>query len=158
MSRGLGRMTANRKMLAVDQDPLGLQGYAVSEDEAGRQVWAKTLYGTGRRAVVLLNRGVQPASVTVRWADLGLASVSTVRDVWGNRNLPVAGSSSYSALVRPHGSVMLIVQGTDRQATVLARPAQGTRARSRSARFLVRWTVSRWRIYDSRTRGPYPKR
>jgi Alpha galactosidase C-terminal beta sandwich domain len=129
MSRGLGRMTANRKMLAVVQDPLGLHGYVVSEDEAGRQVWAKTLYGSGRRAVVLLNRGVRPASVTVRWADLGLASVSvsTVRDVWGNRNLPVAGSSSYSALVRPHGSVMLIVQGTDRQATVLARPAQGTR-------------------------------
>lgn len=111
MGRGLARMIGNREMLAVDQDPLGLQGYVVSEDEAGRQVWAKTLYGRGRRAVVLLNRGVQPASVTVRWSDLGLASVSTVRDVWGHRNLLLAGSSSYSALVRPHGSVTLIVNG-----------------------------------------------
>ncbi|MBV9804185.1 MAG: alpha-galactosidase [Solirubrobacterales bacterium] len=122
MSPELARLIGNRQMLAVDQDPLGLQGYVVSEDDAGRQVWAKTLYGSGRRAVVLLNRGVQPASVTVRWSDLGLAAVRTIHDVWANRDMRVAGSSSYTALVRPHGAVMLIVNGTDRRAIVLRRP------------------------------------
>jgi Alpha galactosidase A/Alpha galactosidase C-terminal beta sandwich domain len=117
MSPELQRDIANRSLLAVDQDPLGLEGYVVSEDDAGRQVWAKILYGTGRRAVVLLNRGVQPASVTVRWSDLGLTSVRTVRDVWAHSTVS-AGPSSYTALVRPHGAVMLIVQGNEQPAEV----------------------------------------
>jgi hypothetical protein len=120
MDDQLARDLGNRDMLAVDQDPLGLQGYQVAEDDAGRQVWSKVLAGDGRRAVVLLNRGVQPAPVTVRWADLGLKEATSARDVWTHRHVRLGGDA-YTAVVAPHGVTMLVVQGTDAPARTAPR-------------------------------------
>jgi hypothetical protein len=64
-------LLTNKEVLAIDQDPLGKQGVRVAEDAAGRQVYSKALGGTGRRAVVALNRTGSAAPVTVRFADLG---------------------------------------------------------------------------------------
>ena len=39
----------------------------------------------GQRAVVLLNRNTSPASITVNWSDLGLATgPAQVRDLWAH--------------------------------------------------------------------------
>jgi hypothetical protein len=40
----------NREMIAIDQDPRGLQGVKVAEDTRNLQVYGKVLSGTGKRA------------------------------------------------------------------------------------------------------------
>ena len=71
-------------MLAIDQDSLGLQGVKVASYGDGLEVWSKALATPGERAVLLLNRTGDPASIKVNWSDLGLAdsSPATVKDVW----------------------------------------------------------------------------
>jgi len=102
----------------VDQDSLGLQGVKVSESGDGLQVWSKALSIAGERAVLLLNRTGEAASMTVSWSDLGLADASpaTVKDVWARKDLG-AFNSSYSATVPALDAVMVIVRGSEGKMT-----------------------------------------
>ncbi|MFI6034974.1 ricin-type beta-trefoil lectin domain protein [Streptomyces sp. NPDC051315] len=101
----------NPEVIAVDQDPRGLQGVKVAEDTTGAQVYGKVLAGTGKRAVVLLNRTSSARNITVRWSDLGLTNASaTVRDLWARADVGTYGTS-YTANVPAGGSVMLTVTG-----------------------------------------------
>ncbi|MFM9608959.1 ricin-type beta-trefoil lectin domain protein [Streptomyces niveiscabiei] len=101
----------NPEVIAVDQDPRGLQGVKVSEDTTGLQAYGKVLAGNGNRAVVLLNRTSAAANITVRWSDLGLTDApATVRDLWARANIG-SYSGSYTASVPAGGSVMLTVTG-----------------------------------------------
>lgn len=70
----------NPEIIAVDQDPLAVQGVRVASDSVG-DVYSKVLTGDGRRAVVLLNRSDQPALRTVQFADTGLGGSVRVRDL-----------------------------------------------------------------------------
>ena len=98
----------NPEVLAVDQDSLGLQGVKVASYGDGLEVWSKALSTPGERAVLLLNRTGDAASITVHWSDLGLddSSSATVRDLWARKDLG-SFNSSYSATVaverRGHG-------------------------------------------------------
>ena len=97
----------NSEVIAIDQDPLAKQGTKVS-DSGGLQVYSKVLSGTGRRAVLLLNRSTATATITVRFADLGLGSTAAVRDVWAATDLG-SKTTSYAASVASNDSVLLIV-------------------------------------------------
>jgi hypothetical protein len=113
MSETIKNILTNREVIAVDQDPLGLQGMKVSEPTPGLQVWSKVLKTPGQRAVVLLNRNSSPASITVNWRDLGLATgPAQVRDLWAHANLG-SHANSYTASVQPHGVVMLKISGRE---------------------------------------------
>jgi hypothetical protein len=82
----------NREVLAVDQDPRGLPGVLV-QNQNGLQVYEKVLAGSGNRAIVLLNRSSAPAEMSVPLSELGLAGRTKVRDVWAGKDLaPVTGS------------------------------------------------------------------
>jgi hypothetical protein len=74
MSSTTAAILKNPEVIAVDQDPRGLQGVKVAEDTTGLQVYGKVLAGTGNRAVTLLNRTTAAQTVTVRWSDLGLTA------------------------------------------------------------------------------------
>ncbi|MER5748780.1 ricin-type beta-trefoil lectin domain protein [Streptomyces sp. NPDC002088] len=101
----------NPEVIAVDQDARGLQGVKVAEDTTGLQVYGKVLSGTGKRAVVLLNRTSAAQNITVRWSDLGLTNASaTVRDLWAQSNVGTYGTG-YTTSVPAGGSVMLTVTG-----------------------------------------------
>ncbi|MFD7878643.1 ricin-type beta-trefoil lectin domain protein [Streptomyces sp. NPDC059766] len=101
----------NPEVVAVDQDPRGLQGVKVAEDTAGAQVYGKVLAGAGNRAVVLLNRTSAAQDITVRWADLGLTAASAaVRDLWSRSGLG-DHATGYTASVPAGGSVLLTVTG-----------------------------------------------
>ncbi|SHH56056.1 ricin-type beta-trefoil lectin domain protein [Streptomyces sp. 3214.6] len=111
MTSETANILKNPEVVAVDQDPRGLQGVKVAEDSSGLQVYGKVLAGTGKRAVVLLNRTSAAADITVRWSDLGLTNASaTVRDLWARADLGSSGTS-YTANVPAGGSVMLTVTG-----------------------------------------------
>jgi alpha-galactosidase len=103
----------NPEVIAVDQDPAGVQGVKVAEATSGLQVWSKKLQRTGARAVALLNRTSGTANITVNWSAIGLASGSaTVRDLWGRTALG-SFSDGYTASVPSHGTALLEIVGTE---------------------------------------------
>ncbi|EMF53797.1 MULTISPECIES: lectin [Streptomyces] len=113
MSTETRDILTNPEVLAIDQDPRGLQGVKVAEDTRGLQVYDKVLSGTGKRAVMLFNRTGSAANITVRWADLGLTTASaTVRNAWTRTD---AGSfaTGYTTSVPANDAVLLTVSGTE---------------------------------------------
>jgi hypothetical protein len=107
MSPDTKSVLTNAEVIAIDQDPLAHQGVKVSDD-SGRQVYSKVLSGTGRRAVLLLNRTTSAAMLTVRFAEIGLGSTATVRNVWTATDLG-SQMTSYAASVPAQDSVLLVV-------------------------------------------------
>lgn len=111
MSSTTAAILKNPEVIAVDQDPRGLQGVKVAEDTTGLQVYGKVLAGTGNRAVTLLNRTTAAQAITVRWSDLGLTSASaTVRNLWTQADVG-SFATGYSVTVPAGDSVMLTVTG-----------------------------------------------
>jgi alpha-galactosidase len=110
-------LLTNPAVIAIDQDPLGLQGIKVAQSGL-LQVWSKLLSGTGQRAVVLFNNSTADAPMTVSWQELGLTAASaTVSDVWAGKSLG-SFATSYTAPDVPAGSVvMLTISGTDTPTT-----------------------------------------
>lgn len=125
----------NAEVIAIDQDPLGIQGRRVASlsssssekklgflDSGGTEVWAKPL-ADGGFAVALLNRGKSSAVVRVEWGDVAFVgreeeswaqqrrnSRVRVRDLWRHEDVgefDVVVGSGYSAAVEAHGVVVL---------------------------------------------------
>ena len=109
MSREVAEILTNREVIAVDQDPLGMQGRRVKRD-GELEVWAKQL-ADGGRAVVLFNRGPKAADVSVSWTDIGYPPHLTakVRDLWAHKDLGNL-SEKFSAAVPSHGVVMVTIK------------------------------------------------
>ncbi|MFB7574467.1 glycoside hydrolase family 27 protein [Streptomyces sp. NPDC056165] len=101
----------NPEIIAVDQDPLGIQGARVATDSVG-DVYSKVLKGAGKRAVVLLNRSDRAQDRTVAFADTGLAGTVAVRDLRA-RTSRGTFSGSYTVRVPAHGTAFLKLTGTD---------------------------------------------
>jgi len=97
----------NTEVIAVDQDPAGVQGTLLSssgEDE----VWVKPLID-GSRAVALLNRGDGASTITTSAGAVGLphASSYTLRNLWTHTTSATGGR--ISAQVPGDGTVLLRV-------------------------------------------------
>ena len=100
----------NAEVIAVNQDPLGIQGTPISESLT-LEVWAKQLSGDDTHAVILFNRTEDEADITVTWSSLGLSTSSAlVRDLWLHSDVGVV-EDEYTASVPSHGVVMLTVTG-----------------------------------------------
>jgi len=82
MAPEVKEVLTNTEAIAIDQDPLGMQGRKVRHDTV-REVWMKPL-ADGSRAVILWNRGKEETTVAVEWSDVGLAprTQAVVRDLW----------------------------------------------------------------------------
>ena len=98
----------NKEVIAIDQDRLGVQGHRVWKD-GDREVWVKPLAGGGR-ALVLFNRGAQPAVIRATAEQLGWPAGirAVVRDLWAHKNVG-RWSGSIEATVEPHGVAMFRV-------------------------------------------------
>jgi alpha-galactosidase len=98
------------EVLAVSQDPLGVQGYRVSpSNPAGPECWAKPL-ADGSVAALLLNRGEAADVVTCTWEEVGLpaGASAAVRDVFERKDLG-SFTGSYGASVPAHGGLLVKV-------------------------------------------------
>jgi hypothetical protein len=103
----------NADALAIDQDPLGLQGVKVKEISFGLEIWSKFLATPGGRAVLLLNRTYFPAPMTLNFADLGFSEDSaTVRDVWAGKDLGTV-KGQFTATVPAQDGLLLLVHGSE---------------------------------------------
>ncbi|MFM0231284.1 hypothetical protein [Paraburkholderia sediminicola] len=128
-------------MLAVDQDPRGLQAIRVAVPQNGLGVWAKLLAGQGSRAVVLLNTTGSAAPITVNWKDLGLdpAASASVRDIWAHKDLGSHASGYTVSAVPAGGSVMLTIAGVDDASKI--HPAKPVRHEDGVASYTVNATT-----------------
>ena len=102
------------EVIAIDQDPLGIQGTLVSNlsSSNGLEVWSKMLSGSNTRAMMFLNRTTQAARIVAYWNEIGLPIGSaTVRDLWEQKDLGVY-NYGYIANVPAHGVVLLKVSST----------------------------------------------
>ena len=106
MTGEIREILTNREVIAVDQDPLGMQGRKVRDDGA-REVWMKPL-ADGSKAVILFNRGSEPGTLTADWEAIGLfpGTRAVVRDLWTKQEAGVF-TGQYQARVEPHGVAML---------------------------------------------------
>ena len=98
----------NKEVIAVDQDPLGMQGRKVW-DNGPQEVWMKPL-ASGARAVILFNRGTEAGTITVNWEDIGLfpGGQAMVRDLWKKADEGMT-TGRYRATVGAHDVVMITV-------------------------------------------------
>jgi alpha-galactosidase len=94
----------NREVIALDQDPLGQQGYFVCRNNL-KEVWKKPLT-SDCLAVGLFNREPRTAQITAHWSDLEISGAYAVRDLWAHADLGVY-SDKFAATVEPHGCVLL---------------------------------------------------
>ncbi len=96
----------NKEVIAVNQDPLGIQGAKVSNADS-LEVWAKPLHDRSQ-ALVLLNRSAAPAKVTAKWARLGwpTGSSAELHDLWAHKDLGTA-KDEFAADVPSHGVAMI---------------------------------------------------
>jgi alpha-galactosidase len=109
MSPEIKEILTNKEVIAVNQDPLGMQGRRVRKNGA-IDVWAKQLKD-GNRAVVLFNRGEGETEISVSWEELGYPGhlSAAVRDLWLKKDLGKF-TGTFSAKVSSHGVVMVKVQ------------------------------------------------
>lgn len=109
MSDDTKSILMNKAVIAVDQDPLGMEGRRVKK-EGELEIWSRQLIG-GYRAVVLLNRGAGAHEMTLHWEDVGYPARvrATVHDLWTGKSTSVA-NGTFTATVPSHGVVMVKVE------------------------------------------------
>ncbi|MFF5481919.1 glycoside hydrolase family 27 protein [Streptomyces sp. NPDC012935] len=111
LSESMIKTLRNPEIIAVNQDPLAVQGVRVATDSVG-DVYSKVLSGHGRRAVVLLNRSDQPVQRTVNFADAALGGAVEVRDLRARADRGTH-TGSYTVEVPAHGTAFLKLTGED---------------------------------------------
>lgn len=127
LSDSMLRTLRNPEIIAVDKDPLGVQGVRVATDSVG-DVYSKVLSGHGNRAVVLLNRSDRTVERTVNFSDVALGGAVKVRDLRARADRGTH-TGSYTVEVPAHGTAFLklsaedVVPGTDLHAPTSASPA-----------------------------------
>jgi alpha-galactosidase len=114
MSAATKEILTNREIIAVDQDPLGAQGRAVSSAN-GLWVLTKPL-ADGSRAVTLFNETDAPATIATTAAQVGLGKAVDyqVRDLFAHTTSESAGK--ITAALPAHGSAMFRVSPARRLA------------------------------------------
>jgi len=100
-------LLTNDEVIAVNQDPQGLQGTRVTKT-GDTEVWMKD-YWDGTIAVALFNRGGEEAEVTATWEDLGLKGKQKIRDLWLKKDIG-SFDGKYSARIPAHGSKLMMIK------------------------------------------------
>jgi len=120
---------ANREVINVSQSWAGHPGRLVtnastyfdaeckhgatgSREDACRlpswQVWAKP-QSKGAQAVLVVNNGVTPVTVSVPLAELGLEGPVTVRDLWAHTNNGTLTNRLEASIAESHGGVFVLL-------------------------------------------------
>ena len=103
----------NKEVIAVDQDPLGVQGRVVIERGYGGQVWMKPL-ADGSKAVAFVNYTDRELAQYVRWSQIDIpAGPAKVRDLWAHADKGVHTDTGgkyderFEVKIPAHGVVMV---------------------------------------------------
>jgi alpha-galactosidase len=107
MAPGTLAILTNREVVAVDQDPAGVQGHRVTQ-EGPLEVWMKPM-ADGSKVVGLFNRATSSAPITVQFDEIGVGENANVRDLWAHQDLGKF-EKSYTVDVPRHGVVLIRVK------------------------------------------------
>jgi alpha-galactosidase len=109
MTPEIKEILTNKEVIAIDQDPLGMEGRRVAR-QGDLEVYSRQL-ADGGRAVVLFNRGKDDKEITVKWEDIGYPGTlsAAVRDLWQHKDLGKF-SGKFSANVVSHGVVTVRIK------------------------------------------------
>lgn len=101
---------ANKEVIAVNQDKLGVQAKKV-RSEGDLEVWAGPLSGY-RVVVLLVNRGPVTNPVTAHWDDIGLPpnTIVVARDLWLHKDLTQRPVENVTAMVASHACKMFVLK------------------------------------------------
>jgi alpha-galactosidase len=97
----------NHEVIAVDQDPLGKQGYRVAQ-EGPFEIWMKPM-ADGSKIVGLFNRQRTTEQMTVNFSQIGEQGEAHVRDLWLHKDLGTF-KDKFSAFVPRHGVVLVRIK------------------------------------------------
>jgi alpha-galactosidase len=104
MTPATGAILTNPEVIAVDQDPAGIQGYMIRQ-EGPLEVWSKPL-ADGSKAVGMFNTDWGPMPIRVNFREIGIPGSATVRDLWAQKDLGRL-EESFTAQVPKHGVAMV---------------------------------------------------
>jgi alpha-galactosidase len=106
MSQETREILTNPEVIAINQDPLGVQGKRVSKNLA-TEIWVRQLANKAM-AVILFNRSDEPRSIRVIYSDLAvqMGSKYEIRDLWKRKDIGLF-SGKYVRTIPPHDVVML---------------------------------------------------
>jgi len=95
-------LLSNDEVIAVDQDPLGVQGKRIKKTE-DHEVWLRPLFD-GTIAVAALNlKKEEDNKVTINWSEIGIEGKQLIRDLWLQKNLGEF-EKEYTLTLKPHSS------------------------------------------------------
>lgn len=110
MSSSTKALLANSAVIAVDQDPLGVQGQRVWE-EGPLEIWVKPLSTCSTQpclAVGVFNRGIGSASIPLTFKTLGISASSiTAQDLWAGKSLGSIKNGYVVKVSQGHGAALL---------------------------------------------------
>lgn len=104
MSAETKSILLNKEVIAVDQDPLGKQGDRAYQT-GPLEVWSRPLSG-GDLAVGMFNETRIPLKMTLNLRKVGWHGDAAARDLWAHHDIGTI-HGDYTAMVQPHGVVML---------------------------------------------------
>jgi alpha-galactosidase len=97
----------NRELIAVDQDPAGIQGHRAWQ-EGPVEIWVKPL-ANGAKAVGLFNRDEHEMTITLEFKDIRVNGPARLRDLWSHKDVGNF-QTSFTTPVPKHGVVLLRVE------------------------------------------------
>ena len=101
----------NKEAIAINQDPLGVQGRLIYEQSPGVQVWVKELKSKRKKkyAVVLFNRTDKETEIVLDFNKVNFKKKGKIKDVWEHKNLGKF-VKKYSKIIPSHGTQMLVIE------------------------------------------------
>jgi alpha-galactosidase len=86
MSDEVHDILTNKEVIAIDQDPLGKQGYQFMT-QPGKEIWVKEL-SNKNWAVCFFNSSDKPMQIRLNWSHLGFVKgTHKVRDLWKKEDI-----------------------------------------------------------------------
>jgi len=104
-------LLTNDEVLAINQDPLGIQAKELSSAGNGK-VLTNDLED-GSKAVGFFNIGDEPIAIKITWEQLGITGKQKIRDLWRQKNIG-AYADEFEAMIRPHGVVLVRISPAKR--------------------------------------------
>ena len=112
MTDDILKVLTDKEVIALDQDPLGKQGYRVIDEEGG-EVWIKEL-SDGDWAVCMLNDSSGDKEMSLKWSDIEQLGDKTynVRDLWAKKDIGTT-EKDYTGTVVTHDVALFRLSPVD---------------------------------------------
>jgi alpha-galactosidase len=107
MSDDTRSILLNKEVIAVDQDPMGVQG-RLAQKSGDIEYYGRPL-NNGDMALVVVNRADAPTKFKLPWSEMHVADGTKVRDLWKHDDFTAKADQTFT--IPAHGSLMFRMKG-----------------------------------------------